>query len=91
MSDNSNYRLFSLGNVLVTQGALRIISETERDLFLRRHQCGDWHETQRESRAENTIAMLFGGRILTHHKTQAGIVIWIITEGDQSATTMLLA
>ena len=83
-------RLFLLGKVVATQGAMKATTEYERNLFLHRHQIGDWSETPQVGRAENTLAILKGFRVLSHHKSRRGETVWIITEADRSITTLLL-
>ncbi len=40
--------------------------------------------------AENEYSMLHGLRLLSSYQTDAGEKLWIITEADRSATTLLL-
>ena len=56
--------------------------------YLLRHQCGDWGEVPPEDAAENEFATSHGLRILSAYVI-AGARIWIITEADRSATTLL--
>ena len=90
MMDDRNTRLFLLGRVVATPTALEVTTEEERHTFLLRHQIGSWEETQPEDRQSNMLAIFQDLRILTVHSTQSGHKVWIITEADRSATTMLL-
>ena len=57
MRDDRHSRLFPLGQVVATPGALAVTTHEERVTFLYRHQIGSWEETCREDRLENTLAL----------------------------------
>jgi len=58
-------------------------------LSLRRHLAGDWGELCDEDRVLNEMALLDGERLFSVY-TKAGLPpLWIITERDRSATTLL--
>jgi len=40
--------------------------------------------------AENEYSVAHGFRLLSSYQTDAGETLWIITEADRSATTLLL-
>ncbi|NBB81135.1 MAG: hypothetical protein GVY36_17130 [Verrucomicrobia bacterium] len=88
MRDDRYSRLFFLGQIVATPGALAATTREEREVFLYRHQIGSWEETCREDRMENTLALFHQMRILTVH-TASGGKIWVITEADRSVTTIL--
>lgn len=90
MHDDRDQRLFTLGKVVATQGALAATTHEERQTFLFRHQTGDWAEMDQEQRAQNWLAYLNDLRIVSTHKTLDGKKVWIITEADRSVTTILL-
>lgn len=83
---------FSLGRVVATPGALRALEKANQlpFEFLVRHQVGDWGEIDEEDRAENELSVEKGFRILSAYRTSANVKIWVITEADRSATTILL-
>jgi hypothetical protein len=58
--------------------------------FLDRHVNGDWGEMPEADKQENELSVDQGFRILSAYTTSAGDTIWILTEADRSATTMLL-
>jgi hypothetical protein len=58
--------------------------------FLARHAIGDWGELDQSDVAENEYSMAYGFRLLSSYRTNAGEKLWIITEADRSATTLLL-
>lgn len=80
--------LFPLGLVVATPGALEL--GIDFSPFLRRHQCGDWGDLDADEKAENNFSLQNRLRILSAYHTPAGAKVWIITESDRSATTVLL-
>jgi len=84
--------LFPLGIVVGTQGGVRALQEAGQgpQAFLGRHVRGDWGELDERDRQENVFSVQHGFRILSAYTTSAGERIWIITEADRSATTILL-
>jgi hypothetical protein len=83
---------FPLGRTLITPGALEVIAEAEQipAAFLARHLVGDWGEVCEEDAQENELSLREGFRILSAYRTKTGTRIWVITEADRSATTILL-
>lgn len=82
-----------LGRVLATPGALRVLSEAGEDPFrlLARHATGDWGELDAHDRRENERSLRNGWRVLSSYPLgEDGGKVWIITEADRSATTVLL-
>ena len=86
-------RSFSLGRIVATPGALRALEHANQSaaIFLARHVAGDWGELDREDIRENEDSLAHGFRLLSSYTTTAGEKLWIITEADRSATTLLLA
>jgi hypothetical protein len=58
--------------------------------FLDRHANGDWGEVGSDGANENEISLQTGLRLLSGYTTVTGDRLWIITEADRSATTLLL-
>jgi hypothetical protein len=83
---------FNLGRVVATPGALRALERAEQHPaeFLDRHVNGDWGDVPEEDKQENELSVEHGFRIFSAYTTSAGEKIWIITEADRSATTILL-
>lgn len=83
---------FSLGQVVATPGALEALEEAAVSpvALLGRHRVGDWGEVPPEDAAENELSVDRGFRILSAYTLSTGVKIWIITEADRSATTLLL-
>jgi hypothetical protein len=85
-------RAFALGRIGMTPGAATAFAATGERPFplLARHQRGDWGAVSREDAAENAFSVTHGFRILSAYALQDGTRIWILTEADRSATTILL-
>lgn len=83
---------FPLGALVATPGTLRAFAEAGQDpmTFLARHQAGDWGELDEEDRQQNEFSLARGLRLLSAYTLQTGVRIWIITEANRSATTLLL-
>lgn len=83
---------FELGQVLATHGVLIALAAAGRtpEEFLARHQVGDWGDLTPEDRQENELALHAGYRLLSAYDLGNGERIWLITEWDRSATTLLL-
>jgi hypothetical protein len=81
-----------LGSVYATPGALHELADAGEtvDLYLARHLNGDWGEVAPEDREENRLSLEQGFRVLSAYTLTTGVKIWIITEADRSATTVLL-
>ena len=77
---------FRLGHVVATPAALA----TGVDLLalVRRHAAGDWGTVNAHDARVNAHALDHGGRLVSTYDTPAGPV-WVITEADRSATTVL--
>ena len=88
----ASVRRFALGQTFITPGAeeaLQIAGQTSIE-FLRRHMSCDWGELSDEDAQENDFSLMEGLRLLSSYRTGKGQQLWIITEADRSATTILL-
>ena len=83
---------FALGCLVATLGALRVIERAGDNpaTFLLRHLSGDWGDLGAEDAHENELSLREGFRLLSAYRLTDGTKIWIITEADRSATTVLL-
>lgn len=81
--------LFPMGAVLATQGVMHKLTRAETVALLERHFTGDWGDLDEEDKAANASGLVYGRRLLSSYKVR-GIKVWIITEADRSATTVLL-
>ena len=91
-SDSEPEPLFPLGQVVATPGALRTLKEANQDPLelLSRHVTGDWGALCEEDKQENELSVEEGFRILSAYILTSGVKVWVITEADRSATTILL-
>jgi hypothetical protein len=85
-------RLFNLGTILATPGVLAMAEELGVNLetYLLRHVSGDWGDLSEDDKQENRYSLGKNLRILSAYNTPGGR-IWIITEADRSATTILFS
>ena len=58
--------------------------------YLRGPITGDWGELERADVAENALWLREGFRLLSAYALPDGTRLWIITDADPSATTLLL-
>jgi hypothetical protein len=84
--------LFALGSLYFTPGAIAAFEESSGDFteFLHRHVTGDWSEMSSPDQEENQLAIQNGKRVFSAYHLSSGQKIWVITEADRSATTILL-
>ena len=84
--------LFSTGQIVGTPGALEAMENAQVDPveLLERHLYGDWGDLCPEDSELNDSAVQSGGRIMSSYMLPIDVKIWIITEWDRSATTLLL-
>ena len=84
--------MFSLGETFITPGAQEALDNAGQTAiqFLRRHMSADWGEVSEDDAQENALSLREGFRLLSSYRTAKGQKIWIITEADRSATTILL-
>jgi hypothetical protein len=83
---------FKMGQVLMTPGAMEALQESGESSwkFLTRHVSGDFGDLSAEDKELNEQALEDGSRILSAYSTAKGKKLWVITEADRSATTILL-
>lgn len=85
-------QLFPLGRLLATPGALTALQAhgVSPLTLVCRHAAGDWSEMTLQDQQQNTEAVLDGRRVFSRYNLAGNVRIWIITEADRSATTILL-
>jgi hypothetical protein len=91
-TDTTSGARFSLGRIYATPGAQAALAAAgQRPVaFLARHHQGDWGEVDAADQAANETALKTGARLLSAYTTTQGERLWLITEADRSATTLLL-
>lgn len=84
--------MFETGRLVGTPGALLALRTTRTSVWdlLKRHITGDWGDLDAEDKAENDFSVREGFRILSAYHLSDGSKVWVITEADRSATTILL-
>lgn len=88
----SNAMLFPLGDLVATPGALSVLEKNGvvPMRLISRHMKGDWGDVPPDDAVVNTDALRIRARLLSSYALPDGARIWIITEADRSATTLLL-
>ena len=83
---------FVLGRILATPGAITAMREAgERPLkLLKRHAHGDWGDLHPDDQRANELALRRDLRILSAYVLATDERVWVFTEADRSATTILL-
>ena len=84
--------LFPLGRIVATPGALEVLASEEPLALLRRHQSGDWGDVGPEDWKMNDRDLREGERLFSVYELDGarGLRVYVITEWDRSATTILL-
>lgn len=89
MADHLMKPRFPLGTIYATPGVLALGIDLAS--FLRRHHYGDWGDGLcAEDKAANEYSLKGGTRLLSCYRIGSGVRIYIITEWDRSATTVML-
>jgi hypothetical protein len=83
---------FRVGWMLITPGALEALVEAQEDPknFIYRHIQGDWGDVGSADWASNEEALNAGDRLFSVYQTRHGRKLWVITEANRFATTILL-
>lgn len=83
-----------IGQLIITAGIRDKMSQSsDFEQFVRksfsRHATGDWGELSEEDKAYNDYSLENEGRLFSSYNYNEDTKIWIITEWDRSATTIL--
>jgi hypothetical protein len=83
---------FPLGQLLLTQGASEALEDAAQSPqeFINRHSRLEQGELSNEDHKENLFSVNKPLRIFSAFKTANGVKLWVITEAERSATTLLL-
>ncbi|MFL9951938.1 hypothetical protein PQR65_00845 [Paraburkholderia nemoris] len=83
---------FKLGHIFATPAALEMIADARVSIIdlLIRHIRGDWGDLCESDRQQNELSLDAGLRLLSSYVLPGGQTVWVITEWDRSATTLLL-
>jgi hypothetical protein len=81
-----------LGRLLSTPGAIAALAKAGQAPLelINRHRTGDWGDVDAHDWAANDQAVTGGERVLSAYTLKDGVRIWIISEADRAATTLLL-
>lgn len=81
-----------LGQTVMTRAVAELVYQGRLDpqQYLRRHMFGDWGDLPNVDKRANQLAVRDGERVLSSYQVTPDLTIWIITEADRSATTLLL-
>ena len=85
---------FKMGGLFMTAGVSQLVGESpDFQKFvsesLDRHARGDWGDLCDEHKHENELSLREGFRLLSAYKAKDLPRIWIVTEADRFATTIL--
>ena len=83
---------FPLGHLFLTPGAIEALEEAGQSAqeFISRHARLEQGELCDDDHKENLFSVDKPLRIFSAFKTAKGDKVWVITEADRSATTILL-
>ena len=93
LSARGGERLFPLGKIVATPGAMELMAGHPEDAFdvLGRHQRGDFGDICEEDARENERSIKHGFRVLSSYPLgEDGERVWLLTEADRSSTCLLL-
>ena len=80
------------GIIVVTTGVQALIEYVALNplIYLHRHLHGDWGDVDPEDWEANQFALEHVERLVSVYVISDELTLWIITEWDRSATTLLL-
>ena len=83
---------FTVGWLILTPGALLALIESREDPrdFVSRHIQGDWGDIGPDEWTDNEYALRHGEQLFSIYHTRHGRKLWVVTEGNRYATTILL-
>ena len=83
---------FPLGQLVATPGAIQAMAAAGQEpaALISRHRRGDWGDLGQDDKRANDRALIEGDRVLSAYILPDRTKLWIITEADRSATTILL-
>lgn len=85
---------FQQGQLVVTRAVYDMMCSNEEfekhvHLSIERHLAGDWGDVCDDDRVANELALQSGDRLFSAYKREGMSKLWVITEVDRSATTVL--
>ena len=89
MTDTPEKIAFEPGSIVATVGALQVATHEQIAAILARHFSGDWGDLGAEDKKANERALKEGERLFSSYEIAPDTKLWIVTEWDRSATTVL--
>jgi hypothetical protein len=89
-------KLFELGRIVVTEGALQATTAEQREYFLAAHARGNWGAVDMEQWHQNDDSLTSGKTLFSVYPLDMSSgadyanEFWIKTHGDRSTTTIML-
>ena len=80
---------FETGSVLLRPQVLRLLSKSDVDGVLRRHERGDWGVIGYQGEQLNKQALKQGGKLASVYETDHDLLV-VITEADRKSTFVAL-
>jgi hypothetical protein len=83
---------FPLGKITVTPHAVEAFfaaHQTPHE-FMDRHRAGDWGEISQYEKEQNERGLKEELRIISVYRLKTGVRIWILTNANRTATSILL-
>lgn len=83
---------FRLGQCVATRNAVELmrVQDINPLHLLMRHASGDWGDLDAVDRKANDDALIHSARIFSAYNLPSGDRLWVITEADRSATTIMV-
>jgi hypothetical protein len=83
---------FNSGQIVATPAAIDALERAGESMstYLNRHLSGDWGDVDAEDKATNERSLEDDERLLSAYHLNDGTKLWVLTEWDRSATTVLL-
>ena len=81
---------FKLGKIVATSNAWAVLDQSDVDMAIERHRQNDWGDLCKEDWQLNDAAIIHGGRLFSVYHSAKGHKFYVVTEVDNSVTTLLL-
>lgn len=92
-------KLFPTGQVVITREAQLVLEDLNihANVYIKRHERGDWGDLCDDDKLENEKALETGGRLFSSYQLSEDKLseakerrLWIITEANRRVTTVML-
>lgn len=84
--------MFPLGSLIISPAAYELLDQQNisPDSLFERHALGDWGDVTDSDKKANDLAIEMGGRILSSYMLPNAERVWVTTDPERTATTILL-